>query len=262
MTSRKRRILLTNDDGIEAAGLEALLAVAARFGEVTVVAPHTHQSAQSHAITLTQPLVAHEFSFEAFPAVRAIGLEGHPADCVRLAMRNLLDAPPDLVLSGINAGANVGMNTHYSGTLGAAEEAAMYAIPAVAFSVATPFAKEYRPDMNAAIEPCAALLGQLLDAGIKPGDLININLPNQHHHPTPKPPRVCRQSQARVRDTYREECTDNAGRLFHIGDKFEFDNPSADTDIELLRAGHITITPITIDNTDHGEIARFETLFS
>ena len=255
-------ILITNDDGIEAAGLEALLAVATQFGAVTVVAPHTHQSAQSHAITLTVPLVAHEFCFDAFPDVRAIGLEGHPADCVRLAMRNLLEVPVDLVLSGINSGANVGMNIHYSGTVGAAAEAAMYAIPAVAFSVATPFAKEDRPDMTAAIEPCTALLGKLIEAGIKPGDLININLPNQFHHPTPKAVRVCRQSQARVRDTYREERTDDAGRRFHIGDKFEFDNPSPDTDIELLRAGHITITPITIDNTDHGEIGRFETLFS
>ncbi|MBT7170686.1 MAG: 5'/3'-nucleotidase SurE, partial [Phycisphaerales bacterium] len=177
------RILLTNDDGIEAAGLEALLAVATQFGEVTVVAPHTHQSAQSHAITLTQPLVAHKFCFDAFPAVRAIGLEGHPADCVRLSMRNLLDAPPDLVLSGINAGANVGMNIHYSGTVGAAAEAAMYNVPAVAFSVATPFDKEFQPDMNVAIEPFTTLLATLLDAGIAPGELININLPNQQRHP-------------------------------------------------------------------------------
>ncbi len=255
-------ILITNDDGIEAAGLEALIAVATRFGEVTVVAPQTHQSAQSHAITLTQPLVAHDFCFDAFPEIRAIGLEGHPADCVRLAMRNLLDAPVDLVLSGINAGANIGMNIHYSGTVGAAAEAAMYQIPAVAFSIATPFGKEYRPNMTAAIDPCATLLKQLLDAGIKPGDLININLPNQHHHPAPKSLRVCRQSQARVQDSYREERTDESGRLFHIGDKFEFDNPSPDTDIELLRAGHITVTPITIDNTDHGEIGRFTSLFS
>ena len=131
------RILLSNDDGILAPGLAALYAAVADLGEVTVVAPASPQSGAGQAITVLQPMATRKVHVtEAGAEFWGLSVEGRPADCARLAIRKLLDEPPDVVLSGINSGANVGMHVFYSGTVAAAAEGAMSGIPAVAFSAA------------------------------------------------------------------------------------------------------------------------------
>ena len=127
------RILLSNDDGILAPGLAALHAAAKHFGEVTVIAPRSARSASGHSITIHKPLIVQHVPPNGPEKFAGISVDGSPADCVRLAIRRLLSEPPDLVCTGINAGANVGVNVFYSGTVAGAAEAAMLGIPAVAF---------------------------------------------------------------------------------------------------------------------------------
>jgi len=173
------RILLSNDDGIAAPGLAALRQAVADLGEVTVVAPAGPQSAAGHSITLTHPLTVRRLRVAHVQAAfDGLSVDGRPADCVRLAIRNLLPSPPDLVLSGINAGANVGVNVFYSGTVAAAAEAAMFGIPAVAFSAALHDNQPLTPEQFAAVAAhCRRVLNQLLARGLAPGDLINVNIP-------------------------------------------------------------------------------------
>jgi len=166
------RILISNDDGILAPGIAALHSAVADMGEVSVVAPHGPQSASAHAITLRTPMAVGHVELAEFSG---ISVDGRPADCVRLAVRELLDHRPDLVLTGINDSSNVGVNLFYSGTVAAAAEAAMMGIPAVAFSAAS---KDRRPDFARAAILCRKVLDHLLEVGMAPGYLTNVNIPD------------------------------------------------------------------------------------
>src|SRR6266516_3652267 len=128
------RILLTNDDGIYAPGLQALRPELQKLGEVLVVAPSTEQSAVGHSVTLTTPLIVQEVLDE-HKKPMGWAVEGRPADCVKLALRELLDEPPDLIVSGLNAGSNAGINVLYSGTVAAAIEGAFFQRPSIAVSL-------------------------------------------------------------------------------------------------------------------------------
>ena len=124
------RILLTNDDGILAPGIEALYRALADLGDVEVVAPETTQSAVAHAITVLAPMAAHRLNVK--NVFEGWSVDGRPADCVKLAMLELLDRPPDFVVSGINAGVNTGINVLYSGTVAGAAEGAFFGVPSAA----------------------------------------------------------------------------------------------------------------------------------
>src|SRR4051812_16288405 len=126
-------ILLTNDDGIRAPGLVALYRELAKLGEVHVVAPETVQSATGHGITITTPLLTNRVTVEG--TFTGVAVDGRPADCVKLAVSKILPRPPDLVVSGMNSGANVGINVIYSGTVAAAIEAAFLGLPSIAVSL-------------------------------------------------------------------------------------------------------------------------------
>src|ERR671932_993443 len=128
------RILLTNDDGIYAPGLRALRAELQKLGEVVVVAPATEQSAVGHSVTLTTPLITQEVADEEGGPL-GWAVEGRPADCVKLALRELMPEPPDLIVSGLNAGSNAGINVLYSGTVAAAIEGAFFRVTSVAVSL-------------------------------------------------------------------------------------------------------------------------------
>jgi len=157
------RILVTNDDGILAPGLAALHAAVADMGEVQIVAPASPQSAAGHGITVTGPLATERVHVS--NRFWGVCVAGRPADCVKLAMHELMDAPAELVLSGINPGANVGVNVLYSGTVAAAAEGAMLGARAVAFSMAT----GGELDFDRAVGYCRALLDVLLAGGLAGG---------------------------------------------------------------------------------------------
>lgn len=243
------KILLSNDDGVRAEGLAALRAAVSDLGDVTVVAPTKPQSGVGHAVTLTE-LAARRVCIQADVPFEAIAVDGMPADCVRLAILKLLPEPPDLVLSGINAGANVGIHVFYSGTVAAATEAALLGVPAVAFSLEVegpkpPFARPARW--------CREVLDRLLARGMTGGDLISVNVPA----PGPGRPRgvkVARQARARFADVYQRK-PGASEEIYQIAGN-DFQTPRQDTDAAALAEGYVTITPLGADRTDFDKLAR------
>jgi 5'-nucleotidase len=245
------RILLSNDDGILAPGLSALHAAVASAGEVTVAAPDSPQSAAGHAITLTHPLSVQRVKLAG--GFEGMSIDGRPADCVRLAIRNLMDHRPDLVLSGINAGNNVGINVFYSGTVAAAAEAAMFGIAAVAFSASM----EGEVDFARIGALCRSVLDCLLAKGLSPGELVSVNipalLPGQ-----PRGVKVVRQSTAGIEDLYDCRKDEAGNECYHIGTEYSFGPCDDDTDVIALGQGYITVTPLHIDLTNHKQLKSLQ----
>ena len=235
------RILLTNDDGILAPGLAAMRRELCGLGEVTVVAPESPQSASGHAITVGDAIIARQVHVnEEFYGHSVLG---RPADCVKLAVRELLDARPDLVVSGINAGANVGINVLYSGTVAAAAEAAYYRLPSVAVSLDCQTELDF---IRAAVIARQVISG-LVQAGLRPGWLINVNIPALDDRP-PRGIRVVRQSTQVMHERF-EKADDPHGRTyFWLTGEFG-DDGEPDTDLRALSEGYVAITPLRTDMT-------------
>jgi 5'-nucleotidase len=241
------RILLSNDDGILAPGLSALYAAIAGTGEITVAAPDSPQSAAGHAITLTHPLSVQHVKLAG--GFDGLSIDGRPADCVRLAIRNLMDHRPDLVLSGINAGNNVGINVFYSGTVAAAAEAAMFGIAAVAFSASM----DGEVDFVRIAGLCRNVLDCLLAKGLSPGELVSVNIPALLPG-RPKGVKVVRQSTAGIEDLYDRRKDSAGNECYHIGSDYSFGPCDDDTDVVALAQGYITVTPLHIDLTNHKQL--------
>lgn len=241
------RILLSNDDGILAPGLAALYGAVADMGEVIVAAPDSPQSAAGHAITIRNPLAVHRVEVDGPPPFAGFSVAGRPADCVRLAVRSLMDAPPDLVITGLNAGSNVGINVFYSGTVAAAAEAAMLGLPAVAFSTET---ADGEADFPAAAELCGNVLRRLLAAGLGAGELINVNIPLLGEG-RPAGVRVVPQSTAGIEDAYHRDVAHDGSESYRLTDEYSFTAEQENTDAVALAEGYITVTPLHVDMTDH-----------
>lgn len=250
------RILLSNDDGILAPGLAALYQAVADLGEVVVVAPSNPQSAAGHGITVRGALTVQRVGLgSGTEAFTALGIDGRPADCVRLAVRKLLAAPVDLVLAGINAGANVGIHVFYSGTVAAAAEAAMLGLPAVAFSAAAGDGEINFPRVG---RLCRWVLDRLLLWGIQPGQLVNVNIPALGPG-RPRGVRLVPQSTAGVEDSYHRHDHPEGLESYKLGHHSNFAAVTDPTDVTCLEEGYITITPLKVDLTDParlGELAE------
>lgn len=246
------RILVTNDDGILAPGLAALYRAVEGLGEVAIVAPQSHQSAAGHAITVRDPLIIERVHVEG--RFWGISVAGRPADCVKLAFRNLLEHAPDLVVSGINAGANLGINVLYSGTVAAAAEGAILGAKSVAFSLTG----SREMDFTRAARYCRAVLDRLLAGGLAPGELINVNVPDLADG-EPKGVKVVRQSVAGFAQEAYEARTDPRGRkYFWMADNYAFLESPDDTDVVASRAGYVTVTPLHVDLTATPRLASLE----
>ena len=246
------RILLSNDDGILAPGLAALRSAVANLGQVMVVAPDNPRSAAAHAITLRRAMAVRRVELADFAG---LSVDGSPADCVRLAVRELLKPPPDLVLTGINEGANVGINVFYSGTVAAAAEAAMTGIPAIAFSASMSGAKL---DFGRIAGLCREVLDRLLAGEMARGDLVNVNVPLLDAPGRPRGVRVVVQSTGEIEDIYHCELAADGTQTWRLGDDYEFVGPAhhEDTDVVCLREGYITVTPLRVDMTRHEQIEK------
>lgn len=238
------RILLTNDDGITACGLTALHRRLTELGDVFVVAPSACRSGTSHSITYIEPLTYEEINVA--QQFNGISVHGSPADCVKLACHVLLDNPVDLVVSGINNGANVGINMYYSGTVAAAIEAAFLKIPAVAFSVTSGPKVNFDSAAGHAMEVLASLLP------MEPQDIININIPALNGK-TPKGMRVVPQATDGFEEYYLQQ-DGGAGLPAYQLNAGPFRPDSRPTDAGLLEDGYITVTPIQVDMTHHREL--------
>jgi 5'-nucleotidase len=254
-------ILLTNDDGITAPGLVAmyreLLTLRGPDGtpaEVQVVAPATVQSAAGHGITIAVPLLTSRVTVEGL--FTGVAVEGRPADCVKVAVARILPREPDLVVSGMNMGANVGINVIYSGTVAAAIEAAFLGLPSVAVSL-------YLRDDVPADYPRAAVFArraieQCLAAGLTGGQCVTINVPPTRAGEAPNGIKVVRQCTRAWVDTY-EERTDPRGRSYYWNSSvFTLGETESDTDVAALRDGYVTVTPLQFDLTQHLQLREWK----
>lgn len=240
------RILVTNDDGVHAAGIARLAAIAAEFGEVTVVAPTSEMSAVSHGITLHRPLRSQPVR----PGWYAV--DGKPADCVYVGVHQLMDPRPDLVLSGINHGPNMGFDVLYSGTVGAAREALVQGLSGVAFSLYGELATLH-PHVD---DEVRAVLRMVTDgARPLPGRFcLNVNIPNGPDVVV-KGRRVTRMGR-RVFNPRVEKRVDPRGRDYYwIGSSQFEDAEPGDTDYAVIREGYVSITPLQTDATQQGFMA-------
>jgi 5'-nucleotidase len=245
-------ILLTNDDGIQAPGLVAMYRELVRLGEVHVVAPETVQSAAGHGITVSVPLLTSKVTVE--NAFTGIAVDGRPADCVKLAIAKLLPRAPDLVVSGMNSGTNVGINVIYSGTVAAAIEAAFLGLPSIAVSLLlrNPIPVDYARAAVLARETIEKIVG----AGLAPGNVVNVNIPALRADEAPAGTKFVRQCTRPWVDTY-EQRQDPRGRdYFWNSSVFTLGTTEADTDVAALRDNYITVTPLQFDLTDHGLLSR------
>src|SRR6478735_11899102 len=240
------RILLTNDDGIDARGLALLEKVARTLSDdIWVVAPSEEQSGTGHSLTLTQPIRLRRQGDQRF------SVSGTPTDAVMLALAHIMkDSPPDLILSGINRGANLAEDVTYSGTVSAAMEGALAGVPSIALSQA--YSREGMGDtvpFAAAEEWAAKVLGPLLDFASQPGTLINVNFPARKPEDV-KGVRVCRQGlrdYGRLRIIQRTDPRGYDYYWFGLGPMVH--TPSHSTDLEAVADGYVAVTPLHLDLT-------------
>ncbi len=235
------QILLTNDDGIFAPGLAAIYKELVTIGDVTVVAPADSRSGASHSITYSRPIVCNKVNING--QFTGFSVQGSPADCVKLAVMQLHEGPIDLLVAGINNGANAGINVYYSGTVAAAMEGTFLKIPAVAMSLSF----EEQMDFEKAARYCAKILKKLMP--VKKGHVININIP-QLSKGEPKGVRVVPQSSKGFNEYYIRQKNEQGQTVFQlVGNSHRLDE--APTDTTSLEAGFITITALAPDMTDH-----------
>lgn len=245
-------ILLTNDDGIRAPGILAALKVLRELGEVHVVAPETVQSATGHGITVATPLMVNDVPVD--EQTVGTSVEGRPADCVKLAINQLLPRRPDLVVSGINSGANVGINVLYSGTVAAAIEAAFLGVPSIALSL---HLIRTLPDYDNAARISLGVIRDLLAAGVAPGQMINVNIPGGlTGDARPKGVRVVRQCVRAWDNLYEKRLTPNGRPYYWNSAKFALAGSEEDTDVAAIRDGYVAVTPLKFDLTSQDAMLR------
>ncbi len=240
----KPLILVTNDDGIYAPGIYALYQAMKAIGDARVVAPDSERSAVGHAITISDPLRVWEY--ERNGEFFGYAVNGTPGDCVKLGVKAILQQEPDLVVSGINQGANTAINVIYSGTVSAATEGTIMGIPSIAFSVTT-FKKT---DFSVAAEFAQKLALLVLEKGLPEGTLLNVNIP-----PLPreeiKGVKITRQGKGRYEE-YFEKRVDPMNRNYYwlAGKKLLLDSDPDVDDVAVMEQ-YIAITPIHFDLTNY-----------
>jgi 5'-nucleotidase len=239
------KILVTNDDGIHSEGIVALEGPLRALGEVMTVAPAHEMSAASHSLTLSRPLRIDRID-ECHYSV-----DGTPTDCVTLAMNIIMaGSPPDIVVSGINKGGNLGDDVTYSGTVAGALEASIYGLPGLAISLVQRTDFDFRPAAEFAVE----LARRVLSDGLPPGTLLNVNVP-----PGPiRGVRITRQGNKIVRPTIIEGTDPRQRKYYWIGEESVTWNDEDGTDYHALRQGLVSMTPLRNDLTDFRALAEIE----
>jgi 5'-nucleotidase len=251
----KPLILVTNDDGLFAPGIKALVEVAKSLGDVVIVAPDSPQSGMGHAITIHNPLRLNKVN--SFGDIDAYECNGTPVDCVKLAKHVILkDRKVDLCVSGINHGSNASINIIYSGTLSAAMEASLEGIDSIGFSLL-----DY--SFNANFEPSKPyvhkIMKRVLEKGLYDTKLLNVNIPNLSDKAI-KGMRVCRQANARWVEEFLEAKDPRGQEYYWLTGKFVNEDEGDDTDVWALENGYISIVPSQHDLTSYKSIAALSDL--
>ncbi|QEL16039.1 5'/3'-nucleotidase SurE [Limnoglobus roseus] len=248
------RILLTNDDGIYAPGLRALRKELQKLGTVTVVAPATEQSAAGHSVTLVTPLLITEVLDDDNKTPLGWAVEGRPADCVKLALLELLPEPPDVIVSGLNAGSNAGINVLYSGTVAAAIEGAFYHHTAIACSLE--YDKKIH-DFPTAARHARHVVEQILAQKPPAGSLFNVNIPVLENGPI-RGVKVMPQNVSAYEEKFDRRVNPRGRTYFWTSPDFRCPSPIPDTDVTALAEQYITVTPLKFDLTDHARLAAMK----
>lgn len=241
-------IMVTNDDGIHAAGIRALAEAMGELGTVTVVAPDRERSAVGHSLTLHSPLRVFELR-KGWYAV-----DGTPTDCVNMGIHNMLPVVPDLVVSGINHGANLGDDITYSGTVAAAMEANLMGIPAIAFSLAT-----FNPsnNFNAAAKIAVNIARQLIANTLPSDTFLNVNIPDFSFdkilHPV-----ITRQGKRSFIGKIVDKTDPRGRKYFWVGSEEPENHDEPGTDFHAINRRHVSITPLHLDLTNHKSLSILE----
>lgn len=252
--SQKPLILVTNDDGITAPGIRALIEVMLTVGKVVVVAPDSPQSAKGHAITIDSTLYVEEVEVPNKTHLE-FTCSGTPADCVKLAVREVLKRAPDICVSGINHGSNSSINVIYSGTMSAALEAGIEGIPAIGFSLLN-----YK--WSAKFDACKTFVKRItenvLKHGLQKGTVLNVNFPDVAQDKI-KGVKVCRQAHANWVEEF-DKRTNPMGRDYYwLSGKFVNLDDGKDTDEWALAHNYVSVVPVQFDMTAHHTINKLNT---
>jgi 5'-nucleotidase len=240
------KILISNDDGYQAPGIVALHDALHSIADVEVVAPEHNNSAKSNALTLNAPLYVHR----AANGFRYVN--GTPADCVHLALTGLLGYRPDLVVSGINNGANMGDDTIYSGTVGAAMEGYLFGIPAIAFSQVD----KGWGELESAARKARDVVQQIIQQG-RVGQqpwLLNVNIPNMPYEAL-RPAKLCRLGRRHAAERVIAQQSPRGETMYWIGGAGPAKDAGEGTDFHATAQGHVALTPLKTDLTDHEGLA-------
>jgi 5'/3'-nucleotidase len=241
------RILVTNDDGVHSDGIHALAGALRPLGEVIVVAPHIEASAIGHALTLRRPLRLEQLREGVYE------VDGTPTDCVNIAISKLYQTLPELVVSGINKGLNIGDDVTYSGTVSGALEAALLGVPGIAVSMARTTGQY---DFTHAASAAAAIAAVVLREGLTPRTFLSLNVPAG----TPKGFRLTVQGK-RNHITIVDERCDPRGKAYYWIEEGQNDwEPHDRSDFQAVHDGYVSVTPLQPDMTDYTALARLESL--
>lgn len=247
-------ILVTNDDGITAPGIKALISVMSEIGDVIVVAPDKPQSAMGHAITINSTLYLNKISSDA-DLITQYTCSGTPVDCVKIAVNEILNKKPDLCVSGINHGSNSSINVIYSGTMSAAVEAGIEGIPAVGFSLL-----DY--DWKANFEPTKSFVKKIalevIKNGVPDGVILNVNFPKLEEHDI-KGIKICRQAKAMWLEKFDKRVTPQGKDYYWLTGEFLNQDLGTDTDEWALENGYVSVVPIHFDMTAHYAVQQLNT---
>ena len=252
--TKKPLILVTNDDGINAPGIRTLISVMNIIGDVVVVAPDSPQSGMGHAITLNSTLYAEQVFVDDGPQ-KEYSCSGTPADCVKLAIREILDRKPDLCVSGINHGSNSSINVIYSGTMSAAVEAGIEGIPAIGFSLLD---YTWNANFEASKPYVETIAKNVLKEGLPNGIVLNVNIPNVSKNNI-KGIKVSRQAKANWVEEFDKRQTPTGKDYYWLTGKFVNLDGGEDTDEWALENNYVSLVPVQFDLTAHHFIKALNT---
>lgn len=252
--AKKPLILVTNDDGINAPGIRTLISVMKEIGDVIVVAPDSPQSAMGHAITINSTLYVEQVNLDN-GSQKEYSCSGTPADCVKLAVNEILNRKPDICVSGINHGSNSSINVIYSGTMSAALEAGIEGIPAIGFSLLD---YNWNANFNATKKHIKNITQNVLTQGLSKGVVLNVNFPKLSEKDI-KGVKICRQAKANWEEQFDKRQNPQGRDYYWLTGKFVNLDHGEDTDEWALDNGYVSVVPVQFDLTAHHCIQNLNT---
>ena len=254
MAQKRPLILVTNDDGINAPGIRALIEVMKELGEVYVIAPDAPQSGMGHAITINDAIYCNHIKLPDDETQIEYSCSGTPVDCVKLAVNEIIKRKPDLCVSGINHGSNSSINVIYSGTMSAAVEAGTMGIPAIGFSLLD-FSHE--ADFNPAKKFVKKIAQQALKNGMPKGVVLNVNIPKLNLQEI-NGIKICRQAKAYWQEKFDKRTNPTGRDYYWLTGEFVNEDEGEDTDEWALKHGYVSVVPVQFDLTAHHTITEFK----